>query len=105
MLDKIGPIATQAKLAMIGYGLLVSSLVILFIMTLRRSNVPLMVITIIATCASALIGIYSVNCMVFGSCHTLAWFVSSAITVVGSIYLLMVLGFGYVMLSSSKKRR
>jgi len=90
-LERLGPIANQAKLATVGYGLLVVSLVTLSILAAQRTNMPLLITTILLTAVSALIGIYSVNCMVYGSCHVLAWAVSVAVTIVGAFYLLLVI--------------
>lgn len=103
-LDRVGPIAKQAKLASVGYGLLVLSLVVMSIIAAQRANVPLLITTIVLTAVSALIGIYSVNCMVYGSCHVLAWAVSVAITIVGALYLLLVIFLSSMVMGKASSR-
>lgn len=96
-------IAKQTKLAAVGYGLLVFSLICLALLAMKTTNTSLMVTTILLTAVSALIGTYSINCMVTGSCHTLAWIISAALIVIGAFYMLLVVIFAIALVIARRK--
>jgi hypothetical protein len=98
----LGPIAQQTKLVAFGYGMLVLALVGLTLLALRKTSASLMIMTILLTIISAFIGTYAVNCMVYGSCHALAWAISVAMTIVGAFYLLLVLFYAIAMRNGRK---
>lgn len=71
----------QAKLAMIGFSLVLLSMIITVVVNNSWSSVEL--VKIVTYAAVAILGIYITNCTVVGNCNTYAWINGYVVLAVG----------------------